>query len=49
MNSLFLYNGFFSRLINKKPYVTLKIACSLDGKIALKNNKSKWITNDTKS
>ena len=43
--SLFLYDGFFSRLINKKPYVTLKIACSLDGKIALKNNKSKWITN----
>ncbi len=43
--ALFLYDGFFSRLINKKPYVTLKIACSLDGKIALKNNKSKWITN----
>ena len=44
-DSIFLYDGFFSRLINKKPYVTLKIACSLDGKIALKNNKSKWITN----
>ncbi len=43
--SLFLYDGFFSRLMNKKPYVSLKIACSLDGKIALKNNKSKWITN----
>ena len=45
-NSLFLYNGFFSKIIKKKPYVTLKIACSLDGKIALNNNNSKWITND---
>jgi diaminohydroxyphosphoribosylaminopyrimidine deaminase / 5-amino-6-(5-phosphoribosylamino)uracil reductase len=43
--SSYLYEGFFSRLINNKPFVTLKIACSLDGKIALKNNKSKWITN----
>ena len=41
-----LYNGFFSRILNKKPYVSLKIACWLDGKIALKNNKSKWITNE---
>ena len=24
----------------------MKIACSLDGKIALNNNQSKWITND---
>ncbi len=41
-----LYNGFFSRILNQRPYITLKIACSLDGKIALKNNKSKWITNE---
>ena len=45
-DSSFLYNGFFSRIINKKPYIKLKIACSLDGKIALNNNKSKWITNN---
>ena len=44
-SSLFLYNGFFSKIIKKKPYVTLKVACSLDGKIALNNNDSKWITN----
>ena len=44
--TLTLYNGFFSRILKKKPYITLKIACSLDGKIALKNNKSKWITNE---
>ena len=41
-----LYNGFFSRILKKRPFITLKIACSLDGKIALKNNKSKWITNE---
>ena len=41
-----LYNGFFSRILYKKPYISLKIACSLDGKIALNNYKSKWITNE---
>tara|TARA_B100001093_G_scaffold5316_1_gene5400 strand:+ start:153 stop:1223 length:1071 start_codon:yes stop_codon:yes gene_type:complete len=41
-----LYNGFFSRILNNRPFITLKIACSLDGKIALNNNQSKWITND---
>ena len=41
-----LYDGFFSRILKKRPFITLKIACSLDGKIALKNNKSKWITNE---
>ena len=41
-----LYDGFYSRILKKRPFITLKIACSLDGKIALKNNKSKWITNE---
>ncbi len=41
-----LYDGFFSRIIRNRPYITLKIACSLDGKISLKNKQSKWITND---
>lgn len=41
-----LYNGFFSRILKERPYISLKVACSLDGKIALKNNKSKWITNE---
>ena len=41
-----LYDGFFSRILLNKPFVSLKIACTLDGKIALKNNKSKWITNE---
>ena len=41
-----IYDGFFSRILNKKPFISIKIACSLDGKIALNNNQSKWITND---
>ena len=36
--------GFFSKILKNKPFVTLKIATSLDGKIALGNGKSKWIT-----
>ena len=45
-NCLDLYEGFYSRILKKRPFVTLKIACSLDGKIALNNYQSKWITND---
>lgn len=38
-------NRFFLRNIaSKRPYVHVKIAASLDGKIALNNGKSKWIT-----
>ena len=40
-------NRFFIKYITKKlPYVTLKVAQSIDGKIALNNFKSKWITSD---
>lgn len=38
--------GFFSRILKKRPLFTLKMATSIDGKIALNNGKSKWITND---
>lgn len=36
--------GFISRMRRGRPWVTLKIAASLDGKIALENGESKWIT-----
>ena len=36
--------GFFSRMIRKQPWVRMKIAASLDGKTALNNGSSQWIT-----
>ena len=36
--------GFFSRIVRKTPWVRLKIAASLDGKTALPNGASQWIT-----
>lgn len=41
LNKIFLKN-----ITTKKPYTMLKTATSLDGKIALENGKSKWITNE---
>jgi diaminohydroxyphosphoribosylaminopyrimidine deaminase/5-amino-6-(5-phosphoribosylamino)uracil reductase len=38
--------GFFSRMIRKTPWVRLKAAASLDGKTALDNGASQWITSD---
>jgi len=37
--------AFFFASKFKRPYITLKFAQSIDGHIALKNYKSKWITN----
>lgn len=37
---------FIKNILQKKPYVMLKSAVTLDGKIALNNKKSKWITNE---
>ena len=36
--------GFLSRMIRKTPWVRMKIAASLDGKTALANGSSQWIT-----
>jgi diaminohydroxyphosphoribosylaminopyrimidine deaminase/5-amino-6-(5-phosphoribosylamino)uracil reductase len=36
--------GFFSRMIRKTPWVRMKVAASLDGKTALPNGLSQWIT-----
>lgn len=38
--------GFFSRMVRKTPWVRMKIAASLDGKTALNNGTSQWITSD---
>lgn len=39
-----LNSGFVSRMERGLPYVRCKIAASLDGRTALKNGKSQWIT-----
>ncbi|MBX3647358.1 MAG: bifunctional diaminohydroxyphosphoribosylaminopyrimidine deaminase/5-amino-6-(5-phosphoribosylamino)uracil reductase RibD [Rhodocyclaceae bacterium] len=36
--------GFVSRMTRGRPWVRLKVAASLDGKTALNNGKSQWIT-----
>lgn len=36
--------GFFSRMERKRPWVRLKVAASLDGRTALQNGVSQWIT-----
>jgi diaminohydroxyphosphoribosylaminopyrimidine deaminase/5-amino-6-(5-phosphoribosylamino)uracil reductase len=36
--------GFLSRMETKRPFVSVKMASSLDGKSALGNGQSKWIT-----
>jgi len=38
--------GFFSRMQRGKPWVRMKAAASLDGKTALFNGKSQWITSE---
>jgi diaminohydroxyphosphoribosylaminopyrimidine deaminase/5-amino-6-(5-phosphoribosylamino)uracil reductase len=38
--------GFFSRMVRHGPWVRLKLAASLDGKTALENGASQWITSE---
>ena len=38
--------GFFSRMLRRRPWVRLKIAASLDGRTALDNGQSQWITSE---
>lgn len=40
-----LNRGFLKRMRTGKPFVQLKMAMSLDGRTALANGESKWITN----
>lgn len=36
--------GFLSRMVRQRPWVRLKVAASLDGRTALDNGQSQWIT-----
>lgn len=38
--------GFLQRLRSGRPHVTLKLATSLDGQIAMPDSSSRWITGD---
>jgi diaminohydroxyphosphoribosylaminopyrimidine deaminase/5-amino-6-(5-phosphoribosylamino)uracil reductase len=42
-----LNRGFFRRQTLNRPWVTLKAAASLDGRMALSSGESKWITGET--
>lgn len=41
-----LNRGFFSRVERGRPWLRLKLAMSLDGRTALANGESKWITGE---
>lgn len=36
--------GYISRIVRNRPWITIKIGASLDGRTALSNGKSRWIT-----
>lgn len=42
-----LTEGFLTRIILKRPHLTLKLANSLDGRIATATGESRWITGPT--
>jgi diaminohydroxyphosphoribosylaminopyrimidine deaminase/5-amino-6-(5-phosphoribosylamino)uracil reductase len=41
-----VHRGFLSRVTRGRPWITLKAAASLDGRIALANGESRWITGE---
>lgn len=42
-----LNKGFFATMSGGLPHVRLKIACSLDGRIAMASGESQWITGES--
>jgi diaminohydroxyphosphoribosylaminopyrimidine deaminase/5-amino-6-(5-phosphoribosylamino)uracil reductase len=43
---LALYDGFFTRVARRRPFGLLKLAISLDGRIAAASGDSKWISSN---
>lgn len=41
-----IHAHYLHHVSTKRPFVTLKLACSLDGQIAVANGDSKWITGE---
>ncbi len=41
-----LNRGFISRMQHQRPFITCKLAISLDGKVALASGASQWITGE---
>ncbi|PCJ99841.1 MAG: riboflavin biosynthesis protein RibD [Zetaproteobacteria bacterium] len=41
-----LNTGFIQRMTQGRPFVTLKMACTIDGKIACASGESQWITGE---
>ncbi len=41
-----LNRGFFSRIQRRRPWLRIKLAMSLDGRTALANGQSQWITGE---
>src|SRR5439155_15268703 len=39
--------AFFKHVATGKPFVTLKMAATLDGKVAARDSSSRWITGET--
>ena len=44
LEAMSINTEFIKRMKSKRPFITLKLAQSLDGKIATKNGDSKWIS-----
>lgn len=44
--AILLNKGFISRMTRERPWVTLKLAASMDGRTAMASGESKWISSE---